>query len=140
MLLYSRPSDRKKNLPSSLAELFEEPSTVTNFSPDVELETINLSDNPSVQQPTSINATLPSLEKAQLISLLKEYTDVFAWEYHEMPGLDPNLVAHALNMELGAKPVVQPMQTFHPHVEAQIIQEVQKLLMVGFIKPIMHPK
>ena len=57
-----------------------------------------------------------------------------------MPGLDPNLVAHALNVELGAKPVVQPMQTFPPDVEAQIIQEVQKLLMVGFIKPIMHPK
>ena len=140
MLLYSRPNDRKKNLLSSLAELFEEPSTVTNFSPDVELETINLSDDPSVQQPTSVNATLPPLEKAQLISLLKEYTDVFAWEYHEMPGLDPNLVAHALNVELGAKPVVQPMWTFHPDVEAQIIQEVQKLLMVGFIKPIMHPK
>ena len=62
--------------------------------------------DPNVQLPTSINATLPPLEKAQLISLLKEYIDVFAWEYHEMPGLDPNLVAHALNVELGAKPVV----------------------------------
>ena len=41
-----------------------------------------------------------------------------------MPGLDPNLVTHALNVELGAKLVVQPMQTFHPDVEAQIIQEI----------------
>ena len=57
-----------------------------------------------------------------------------------MPGLDPNLVAHALNVEPGAKPVVQPMRTFHPDVEAQIIQEIQKLLTIGFIKPIMHPK
>ena len=32
------------------------------------------------------------------------------------------------------------MRTFHPNVEAQIIQEVQKLLTVGFIKPIMHLK
>ena len=31
------------------------------------------------------------------------------------------------------------MWTFHPNVEVQIIQEVQKLLTVGFIKPIMHP-
>ena len=68
-----------------------------------------------------MNATLPPLEKAQLISLLKEYIDVFAWEYHEMPNLDSNLVAHALNEEPGAKPVVQPMRTFHPDVEAQII-------------------
>ena len=57
-----------------------------------------------------------------------------------MPSLDPNLVAHALNMELGAKPVVQPMQTFHPDIKAQIIQEIQKLLTAGFIKPFMHLK
>ena len=79
---------------------------VTNFSTDVELETINLSDDPNVQRPTSVNAALPPLEKAQLISLLKEYVDVFAWKCHEMSSLDPNLVAYALNVELGAMPVV----------------------------------
>ena len=114
----------EENLPSSLAELYKESPAVTNFSPDVELETINLNDDPNVQRPISVNATLPPLEKAQLISLLKEYIDVFAWEYHEMPGLDPNLVAHAFNMESRAKPVVQPMRTFHLEVEAQIIQEI----------------
>ena len=108
----------EKNLPNNLVELSEESPTVTNFLPDVELETINLSNDPSVQQPTLVNANLPPLEKAQLISLLKEYTDIFAWEYHEMPDLDPDLVAHALNVEPGAKPVVQPMRTFHPDVEA----------------------
>ena len=102
----------------------EEPPVVTNFSSDVELETINLSDDPSIPQSTSANATLPPLEKAQLISLLKEYIDAFAWEYHKMLSLDPNLIVHALNVELGAKPVVQPMQTFHSDVEAQIIQEI----------------
>ena len=57
-----------------------------------------------------------------------------------MPGLDPNLLTHVLNVELRAKPVVQPMRTVHLDVKAQIIQEVQKLLTAGFIKPIMHPK
>ena len=64
-------------MPSSLAELFEKHPAVTNFSSDMELETINLSDDSIVQRPTSVNATLSSLEKAQLISLLKEYIDVF---------------------------------------------------------------
>ena len=54
----------EENLPNSLAELSEEPLAVTNFSPDVELETINLNDDPNVQRPTSANATLLSLEKA----------------------------------------------------------------------------
>ena len=65
------------NLPSSLAEPSEEPPVETNFSSDVALETINLSDDPNVQRLSSVNATLPPLEKAQLISLLKEYIDVF---------------------------------------------------------------
>ena len=55
-----------------------------------------------------------------------------------MPGLDPNVVAHALNVELGVKPVIQPMQTFHPDIEAQIIKEVQTLLAAGFIRHL-HP-
>ena len=55
-----------------------------------------------------------------------------------MPGLDPNLVARALNVEPGMKLVIQPMRTFHPNIEAQIIKEVQKFLADGFIRPIEH--
>ena len=73
-----------------------------------------------------------------LVELLKEYQDVFIWQYDEMPGIDPEFVAHSLNVELGTRPVVQPMRTFHPEVEAQITQEVKKLLAAGFIKPIQH--
>jgi hypothetical protein len=36
--------------------------------------------------------------------------------------------------------VVQPMRTFHPEVEAQVTQEVKKLLSANFIKPIQHPR
>uniref|UniRef100_A0A2N9FFG8 Integrase catalytic domain-containing protein n=1 Tax=Fagus sylvatica TaxID=28930 RepID=A0A2N9FFG8_FAGSY len=61
-------------------------------------------------------------------------------DYDEMPGIDPGLVAHSLNVEPGTRPVVQPMRTFHTEVEAQITQEVKKLLTAGFIKPIQHPR
>ena len=57
-----------------------------------------------------------------------------------MPGLDPRLVVHFVNVNLGVRPVVQPARVFHTKVEAQIIQEVKKLLTAGFIKPIQHPK
>ena len=57
-----------------------------------------------------------------------------------MLGLDPNLVAHVLNIEPGVKPVIQPMRTFHLDIEAQIIKKVQKLLAAGFIRPIEHLK
>ena len=58
----------------------------------------------------------------------------------EMLGLDLKMMAHAFNIEPRAKLVVQPRRIFYPNVEAQIVQEVKKLLAVGFIKPIEHPQ
>jgi hypothetical protein len=105
-----------------------------------ELEVINLSSDPNVYRPVSISASLSVEERMHLVELLKEYQDVFAWQYDEMPGIDPKLVAHSLNVEPGTRPVVQPMRTFHPEVEAQITQKVKKLLSAGFIKSIQHPR
>ena len=82
-----------------------------------ELEIVNLDDH-NMELPISINPLLMPPKKKESVSLLKEYHDVFAWQYEEMPGLDPGMVAHALNIEWGAKPVVQPRRIFHPDVEA----------------------
>ena len=57
-----------------------------------------------------------------------------------MLGLDLEMMAHAFNIELRAKLVVQPRRILYPNVEAQIVQEVKKLLAAGFIKPIEHPQ
>ena len=57
-----------------------------------------------------------------------------------MLGLNPGLVAHTLNVDPESKPVTQPTRIFHTEIEGQIVKEVQKLLAVGFIKPIQHPR
>ena len=44
-----------------------------------------------------------------------------------MSGLDPGLVVHTLNVDLGAKPVVQPARVFHMEIEKQIVKEVQNV-------------
>uniref|UniRef100_A0A2N9HMC5 RNase H type-1 domain-containing protein n=1 Tax=Fagus sylvatica TaxID=28930 RepID=A0A2N9HMC5_FAGSY len=54
-------------------------------------------------------------------------------QYDEMPGIDPKLVAHSLNVEPGTRPMVQPMRTFHPEVEAQITQEAAGHAMFSFM-------
>jgi hypothetical protein len=110
-----------------------------NMTSKEELEVINLSDDPNISKPISISKSLSAKERKCLIDLLHEYKDVFAWDYDKMSGIDPGLVAHSLNVEPGTRPVVQPMRTFHTEVEAQITQEVKKLLAAGFIKPIQHP-
>ena len=53
-----------------------------------------------------------------------------------MPRLDLGLVVHTLNVDLEAKPAAQPAGIFHAEIEEQIVKEMQKLLAIGFIKPI----
>ena len=121
-------------------EVIEEPVKKTQIQPKEELKEINLGAELGSQKPVFISSQLTIQEKEQLVTLLKEYINVFAWTYDEMPGLDPGLVVHTLNVDLGVKPVIQPARVFHTDVETQITQEVKKLLAVGFIKPIQHPK
>jgi hypothetical protein len=45
-------------------------------------------------RPTFISKRLSPELKDLLVSLLKEYADCFAWEYHEMPGLSRSIVEH----------------------------------------------
>jgi hypothetical protein len=41
------------------------------------------------------------------IDLFKEFHDVFAWSYEEMPGIDPHIVKHEIKTYLDVKPVRQ---------------------------------
>jgi ribonuclease HI len=140
--LIQKETEGYKSLADEKEEAKLEKSAAENskITPKEDLEVINLSHDPGIDKPVSISTSLSAVERVCLINLLKEYQDVFAWKYDEMPGIDPGLVAHSLNVEPGTKPVVQPARTFHTEVEAQITQEVKKLLAAGFIKPIQHPR
>ena len=105
-----------------------------------ELEEINLGSDSQEPRPISISANLTKNEKLELILLLKEFKDIFAWNYSEMSGLDPGLVAHTLNIDPEVKSVARPARIFHTEIEGQIVKIVQKLLAAGFIKPIQHSR
>ena len=105
-----------------------------------ELEEVDLVFGSQGPRPISISASLTKREKSELIPLLKEFKDVFAWDYSEMPRLDPGLVVHTLNVDPEAKPIAQPTRIFHTKIEGQIVKEVQKMLAARFIKPIQHPR
>ena len=52
-----------------------------------------------------------------------------------MPGLDPNLVAHVVNMEPRAKPIVQPMQTFYLDVKLKLFKKSKNSSQLGSLSP-----
>ena len=67
------------------------------------LEEVDIGDG-SVHRPTFVNKNLDPAFKAELIKLLNEYVDCFAWNYHKMSGLSRELVEHRLPIKSGFKP------------------------------------
>jgi len=58
---------------------------------------VNLGDEAN-PMPIFISESLSPPEKEDLISLVREYIDIFALNYEDMPGLDPQVVMHRLNI------------------------------------------
>ena len=93
---------------------------------------INLGDEAN-PKPIFISDGLSPSEKKDLISLVQEYIDVFAWNYEDMPGLDPRVVMHRLNINTDVKPVRQQQRRFRPEIMEAIQSEVRKLIDLSLI-------
>ena len=76
----------------------------TTMEPVEELEEITLDD--SRPKWTTRTGTLanPPIRQA-LASFLRMNQDVFAWSHEDMPGIDPSVIVHRLNVNPASSPV-----------------------------------
>ncbi|KAL8148259.1 hypothetical protein AgCh_005574 [Apium graveolens] len=58
----------------------------------------------------------------------------------DMPGINPELITHKLNVDPNRKTVKQKKRSFAPERQEAIKQEVEKLLEAGFIEEIQFPE
>jgi hypothetical protein len=77
---------------------------------------------------TFINKTLETDSRSEMIVLLKEYSDCFAWNYTEMPGLSRQIVEHRLPIKSSFRPFKQKARTFCPDLLPWIKDEIHRLL------------
>jgi len=68
-----------------------------------ELETIDVGTE-EIKRELKIGTMITPKEREDLIVLLRDYVDVFAWSYEDMPGLDTNIVVHRVPLVEGCKP------------------------------------
>ena len=102
------------------------------FTSANELEEIDIGhrDRPRL---TYVSAKLGPEYKQELVDLLKEFKDYFAWEYYEMPGLDRSIVEHQLPIKPRYWPFKQASRRFNPNVLDDIKKETKRLLEAKFI-------
>ena len=98
-----------------------------------ELEEIDIgpSDRP---RPTYVNAKLDLEYKQELVNLLKEYRDCFAWEHYEMPSLSRSIVEHRLPIKDGYRLFKHAPRRFKPKLLEDIKKEITRLYEAEFIQ------
>ena len=100
-----------------------------------QLEEVNLGTGEEAC-PVHVAKEMSSEDKSAMITLLKEFRDVFAWSYEDMRELDPQLYQHQIHLSKDAKPVAQRRYRMNPNYAARVKEEIDKLLRVGFIRPV----
>lgn len=62
----------------------------------VKVKEVNLAKPEEAPKPIFVSVDLTKEEEGDLIVLLKEYKDCFAWSYEDMKGVPPKVVQHTI--------------------------------------------
>ena len=106
--------------------------------PTEALENIPL-DESNLERYTMVGANLEEKNKKDQVQFLKKNIDVFAWSHEDMPGIDPSVITHRLNICPFFKLVRQKKRVFTSERDNTIKDEVQKLMAAKFIREVYYP-
>ena len=70
--------------------------------------------------------------------MIKEFADVFAWEYSDLKTYDTNIIQHKIPLEKDTIPFKQKLRPISPLLLPLIEKEIQKLLKAKIIIPIRY--
>jgi hypothetical protein len=102
------------------------------------LEIVNLADEGEEPREVKIGTRCTTEQKETLTALLREFHEIFAWSYQDMPGLDTDIVVHKIPLKPECKPVKQALRRMKPEVILKIKEEVEKQLKAGFLSTVTY--
>eukprot|EP00253_Pinus_taeda_P002632 PITA_02632 len=85
----------------------------------------------------NINKNLETSKQEKLTKILQKHSTAFAWEYTDMKGIDPKTCIHHIYIEENSRPIRQLQRRMNPNLREIVKEELQKLLNVNFIYPIL---
>jgi hypothetical protein len=104
--LNDRPKFFLSRSSSICSDLADDGKLGYGFTSADELEEVDIGPGDKLQ-PTFVSKKLDSSLREPMIALLKEYSNCFAWDDMEIPGLDRSIVEHRLTLKKGFRPFQQ---------------------------------
>ncbi|XP_052188877.1 uncharacterized protein LOC127799162 [Diospyros lotus] len=84
--------------PATISFLLEGPEDPKTAEPVDELVEVPLDPN-RVDRCVRVSAQLKDPIRTRIVSLLRQYADIFAWSVHDIPGIDPAVMTHRLGVK-----------------------------------------
>ena len=88
---------------------------------------------------TRIGSRLNIDQRMEMMLLLRESSDVFAWSTAEMPGIPPSVISYSLSVNLLARPVKQKKRKLGLERLTAVRQKTAKLQKADFIREVHYP-
>ncbi|GJT90580.1 reverse transcriptase domain-containing protein [Tanacetum coccineum] len=91
--------------------------------------------------PVVISALLEQNEKEQLVSVLKNHKEAFAWKTSDIPRISPSFCKHKINLEDDVKPVIQRQSRLNSNmkeVDGEFVSTtpiMKRLLSLALMEP-----
>lgn len=97
-----------------------------------QIEAVNIG-TPDHTKILHLATSLSEQEKHNYMAFFNERQVNFAWSCIDMPGSDPDLIMHHLNVSSRVKPIKKKIRKIHPHITLLVKEKLKKFLDVGFI-------
>lgn len=72
------------------------------------------------------------VQESQILMVLKNHADAFAWDYVDMKGIDPKIFQHHIYID-DTKPIQQLPRKVNPTLNEVVRIGIEKLVEVEFI-------
>ena len=98
-----------------------------------------LFDDSNLDRTTKIGTLAKSAVHQALTTFHRNNQNVFVWSHEDMPGIDPLVMVHRLNVSPSFPPIRQKKRVFAPERDQAIAEEVRKLQEASFIRKVYYP-
>ena len=81
---------------------------------------------------------LDDKDRRSYVSLLSDFSNVFAWSPSDLTGISPRLGEHKIDLVEGTVPVRQRLYRLNPRYSLMVKEDIDRLLKAGFIYPVVN--